>query len=83
MGKQIVRALEGDTSLLEDLNSDGVRPGQSSAFSQNGSSELYDTAAYNTDMKKFRKMALSSQEFSSGEYGTSSNEFREIGNRKS
>ncbi|KAG6663294.1 hypothetical protein CIPAW_02G016300 [Carya illinoinensis] len=70
---QIARALEGDTSLLEDLK-DGVKPGQSSVFSSNGSSE-YDTAAYNTDMKKFRKMALmSSQEFASSE---SSNEFRE------
>ncbi|XP_040999745.1 proline-rich receptor-like protein kinase PERK4 [Juglans microcarpa x Juglans regia] len=72
---QIVRALEGDISLLEDLN-DGVKPGQSSVFNPNGSSE-YDTAAYNTDMKKFRKIALSSQEFASGEYGMSSNEFRE------
>ncbi len=72
-GKQIVRALEGDVSL-DDLN-EGVKPGQSSVYS---SSSDYDTTAYNTDMKKFRKMALSSQD--SSEFGTSSNESREMGN---
>ncbi|KAB1226167.1 Proline-rich receptor-like protein kinase PERK4 [Morella rubra] len=80
---QIVRALEGDMSLLEDLN-EGVKPGQNPVYSSNGSSD-YDTSAYNVDLKKFRKMALSSQEFASGEYGSSSNESREMaagGNQK-
>ncbi|KAB1225976.1 Proline-rich receptor-like protein kinase PERK4 [Morella rubra] len=70
-------------SLLEDLN-EGVKPGQNPVYSSNGSSD-YDTSAYNVDLKKFRKMALSSQEFASGEYGSSSNESREMaagGNQK-
>ncbi|CAN1241051.1 Proline-rich receptor-like protein kinase PERK1 [Linum perenne] len=48
---QVVRALEGDVSLA-DLN-EGMRPGDSSD---------YDTSQYNEDMRKFRKMALGSQE---------------------
>lgn len=55
--KQIVRALEGDVSL-DDLSSDGVKPGQSTVFG--GSSVEYDAAAYSADMKKFRKLALES-----------------------
>lgn len=77
---QIVRALEGDVSL-DDLN-DGIRPSQNSIFtgsSMTGSSD-YDSTAYNSDMKKFRKMALTSQEFVSSEFGTSSNESRDMGN---
>ncbi|XP_050228822.1 proline-rich receptor-like protein kinase PERK4 [Mercurialis annua] len=70
---QIVRALEGDVSL-DDLN-EGTKPGQSSIF--NGSSD-YDTTTYNADMKKFRQMALSSQEFGSSEHGTSSNDSRDM-----
>lgn len=66
---QIVRALEGDVSL-EDLN-EGVKPGQSSVYSSTGSSD-YDTSSYNADMKKFRKMALTSQEYASSEYGATS-----------
>ncbi|XP_057964692.1 proline-rich receptor-like protein kinase PERK4 [Malania oleifera] len=66
---QIVRALEGD-ALLEDLN-DGVKPGQSSMYSSNGSSD-YDTSAYNADMKKFRKVALTSQEYTSSDFGATS-----------
>ncbi|XP_062076162.1 proline-rich receptor-like protein kinase PERK4 [Humulus lupulus] len=65
---QIVRALEGDVSL-DDLN-EGVRPGHSSIYTSSGSSD-YDANAYNADMKKFRKMALTSQEFVSSEFGTS------------
>ncbi|KAF6166621.1 hypothetical protein GIB67_005483 [Kingdonia uniflora] len=64
---QIVRALEGDVSL-DDLN-EGVKPGQSSQFSSSTGSSDYDTGSYNADMKKFRKMALASQEFASSEYG--------------
>lgn len=71
---QIVRALEGDSSL-EDLN-EGVRPGQSSMYGS-GSSD-YSQSSYNADMKKFRQMALSSQEFPSSEYGASSGESREM-----
>ncbi|KAF8405209.1 hypothetical protein HHK36_010109 [Tetracentron sinense] len=66
---QIVRALEGDVSL-EVLN-DGVKPGQSSVFSSSNGSSEYDSSSYNSDMKKFKKMALPSQEFSS-EYGATS-----------
>lgn len=75
--KQIVRALEGDVSL-DDLN-EGTKPGQSSVFNPtSGGSSDYDTQAYNADMKKFRKLALSSQEFGSSEFGTSSNDSREM-----
>ncbi|XP_010939267.1 proline-rich receptor-like protein kinase PERK15 [Elaeis guineensis] len=56
---QIVRALEGDTSL-EDLN-EGVRPGQSTYFN---SSSDYDTGSYGSHMRKFRRAALGSEEFS-------------------
>ncbi|KAK3210719.1 hypothetical protein Dsin_015425 [Dipteronia sinensis] len=63
---QIVRALEGDVSL-SDLN-EGIRPGQSNVYSSYGSSD-YDTMQYNEDLKKFRKVALSSQEYgASNEY---------------
>ncbi|XXG81377.1 hypothetical protein AAC387_Pa09g2027 [Persea americana] len=66
---QIVRALEGDVSL-EDLN-EGVRPGQSSVFSSDGSTE-YNSSTYNADMKQFRKMALATQGFASGNGSTQS-----------
>lgn len=62
--KQIVRALEGDVSL-EDLN-EGIRPGHSRFFSSHGSSD-YDSIQYNEDMKKFRKMALGTQEYENAE----------------
>lgn len=51
---------------LEALN-EGVRPGHSTLFSSYGSSD-YDNLKYNEDMKKFRKMALASQEYGSSEY---------------
>ncbi|KAA8536112.1 hypothetical protein F0562_028590 [Nyssa sinensis] len=63
---QIVRALEGDVSL-EDLN-EGVKPGHSTVFGSGGSSE-YDASSSTSDMKKFRKTAMSSQEFTSSEHG--------------
>ena len=69
---QIVRALDGDSSL-EDLN-EGVKPGQSTVFNPTGGSEVYDTRAYNADMLKFKKMVMASGEFTSGEYGTDSSE---------
>ncbi|KAK6125492.1 hypothetical protein DH2020_040762 [Rehmannia glutinosa] len=67
---QIVRALDGDSSL-EDLN-EGVKPGQSQTFNPNGNIETYDTGAYNADMMKFRKMVMLSQEFNSTDYGATS-----------
>ncbi|XP_038714114.1 putative proline-rich receptor-like protein kinase PERK6 [Tripterygium wilfordii] len=65
---QILRALEGDVQL-EDLN-EGMKPGQSSIFSSptTGSSD-YDNSSYSTDMRKFRKMTLESQEYTSSELG--------------
>ncbi|XP_031255087.1 proline-rich receptor-like protein kinase PERK4 [Pistacia vera] len=59
---QIVRALEGDSSL-EDLH-DGVKPGQSSVFGASMGSTEYSSSSYSADMKKFRQVALGSQEFS-------------------
>ncbi|CAK9152423.1 unnamed protein product [Ilex paraguariensis] len=67
---QIVRALDGDSSL-DDLN-EVVKPGQSTAFNAKGTAQAYDTGAYNADMMKFRKMVMSSQEFASSEYGGTS-----------
>lgn len=71
--EQIVRALEGDVSL-SDLN-EGIKPGQSNVYSSYGSSD-YDTSQYNEDLKKFRKMALGSQEYgASSEYSTPTSEY--------
>ncbi|KAK1291219.1 Proline-rich receptor-like protein kinase PERK4 [Acorus calamus] len=68
---QIVRALEGDV-LLEDLN-EGVKPGNSTFFGSNASSDDYDTSSQNSNMRRIRKVALSSQESnSSSEYGVTS-----------
>ena len=73
MTKQIVRALEGDVSL-SDLN-EGIRPGNSRIYGSYGSSD-YDTSQYNEDMKKFRKMALGSQEYgASSEYSGPTSEY--------
>ncbi|XVF49190.1 hypothetical protein PTKIN_Ptkin03bG0248600 [Pterospermum kingtungense] len=70
---QIVRALEGDASL-SDLN-EGIRPGHSNVYSSHGSSD-YDTMQYNQDMKKFRKMALGTQEYgASSEYSEPTSEY--------
>lgn len=66
---QVVRALEGDVSL-EDLN-EGIKPGQSSYFGSGTSSE-YDASSYSADMKKFRKVALDSREYTSSDYGGTS-----------
>nr|GEU92216.1 proline-rich receptor-like protein kinase PERK1 [Tanacetum cinerariifolium] len=67
---QVVRALEGDASL-SDLD-EGIKPGHSSVY--NGSSD-YDTAQYNVDMAKFRKMALETQEYASSEYSRPTSEY--------
>ncbi|KAK1357567.1 Proline-rich receptor-like protein kinase PERK5 [Heracleum sosnowskyi] len=56
---QIVRTLEGDSSL-DDLSDAG-----SKASSGLTASQVYDTGAYNADMLKFRKMVLDSGEYTS------------------
>ncbi|XP_078436389.1 putative proline-rich receptor-like protein kinase PERK6 [Wolffia australiana] len=66
---QIVRALEGNSSL-EDLN-DGLKPGQSVVFASSNSSN-YDSSSYTSNMRKFQRVALASQEFNSSEYGATS-----------
>lgn len=71
--EQIVRALEGDVSL-EDLN-EGVRPGHSRVYGSYGSTTDYDSGQYNEDMKKFRKMALTSQTYASSEYSAPTSEY--------
>ncbi|WOL08331.1 proline-rich receptor-like protein kinase PERK1 [Canna indica] len=72
---QVVRAIEGDVSL-EDLN-EGVRPGHSRFYSSHGSSD-YDSSQYNEDMKKFRKMAMGTQEYASSEYSAQTSEYGQI-----
>ncbi|KAL2479758.1 Proline-rich receptor-like protein kinase PERK1 [Abeliophyllum distichum] len=70
---QVVRALEGDVSL-SDLN-EGIRPGHSTMYSSHGSSD-YDAAQYNEDLKKFRKMALDSKNYtSSDQYSNPTSEY--------
>ncbi|CAJ1951775.1 unnamed protein product [Sphenostylis stenocarpa] len=70
---QVVRALEGDVSLA-DLN-EGIKPGHSSMYSSHESSD-YDTAQYREDMKKFRKVALGTQEYgASSEYSAATSEY--------
>lgn len=69
---QVVRALEGEASL-SDLN-EGVKPGHSSIYSSYGSSD-YDSGQYKEDMKRFRQMALASQEHGSSEYGGTTSEY--------
>ncbi|KAF3664308.1 Proline-rich receptor-like protein kinase PERK13 [Capsicum annuum] len=65
---QIMKALDGDSSL-EDMDG-GAKQG---AFDSSGSSDSYDTGAYNADMIKFRKMMMTStEEFNSSEYGATS-----------
>ncbi|KAK1388920.1 hypothetical protein POM88_017098 [Heracleum sosnowskyi] len=61
---QVVRALEGDLSL-SDLN-ERITPGHSTVYNSHESSD-YDSMRYKEDMKKFRKMALASQEYASSE----------------
>ncbi|KAI3714619.1 hypothetical protein L6452_21577 [Arctium lappa] len=70
---QVVRALEGDVSL--SALTEGIRAGQgSSAYGSRGSSD-YDTAQYNDDMVKFRKMALGTQEYASSECSRPTSEY--------
>lgn len=67
---QVVRVLEGDTSLA-DLD-DGIKPGHNSVY--NGSSD-YDTTQYNEDLIRHRKMIVDSQEFASSEYSRPTSEY--------
>ncbi|CAN6970833.1 unnamed protein product [Brassica rapa subsp. trilocularis] len=62
---QIVRALEGEVSL--DVLYEGVKPGHSNIYGASGTSSDYSQTSYNADMKKFRQIALSSQDFQSSE----------------
>ncbi|KDP37232.1 hypothetical protein JCGZ_06288 [Jatropha curcas] len=69
---QIVRALEGNMSL-DDL-SDGITPGNSMIYESYGSSD-YNSSQYTKDLKKFRKIALESQEVASSEYSGVTSEY--------
>lgn len=63
--EQIVRALEGNSSL-EDLN-DNPKTSKVPSFAASNevSTQSYDTGMYNADMMKFRKMIMPTQEFNS------------------
>ncbi|CAB4303144.1 unnamed protein product [Prunus armeniaca] len=65
---QVVRALEGNLSP-DELN-EGVIPGHSTIYSSYGSSD-YNTGEYKEDLRKFRKLALESQEQEQGTSGIS------------
>ncbi|KAK1434708.1 hypothetical protein QVD17_00457 [Tagetes erecta] len=67
---QVVRVLEGDTSLA-DLDV-GIKPGHGSVY--NGSSD-YDTTQYNEDLIRHRKMIVDTQEFASSEYSRPTSEY--------
>ncbi|KAK8923826.1 Proline-rich receptor-like protein kinase PERK5 [Platanthera zijinensis] len=64
---QIVRALEGDSSL-EDLT-EGMKPGQSMLFN---SSSDYDSGSYAANMSRFRRTVFESNEHSEGYSGPTS-----------
>ena len=68
----MVRALEGNLSL--DELSDGITPGHSMMYGSYGSTD-YSSGQYKEDLKKFRKMALDSQELASSEYSGVTSEF--------
>ncbi|EEF46462.1 ATP binding protein, putative [Ricinus communis] len=69
---QIIRALEGNMSL--DELSDGITPGHSTVYGSYGSID-YSSSQYKEDLKRFRKMALESQEHVSSEYSGVTSEF--------
>ncbi|XP_071739109.1 proline-rich receptor-like protein kinase PERK15 [Rutidosis leptorrhynchoides] len=64
---QIARALEGNASL-DGLDEKPTRQGSTLDMSE---SRAYDTRAYNDDMMRFKKMVMSSEEYSSSELGSS------------
>lgn len=59
-----MRALDGDSSL------DDLKDGKGGQRANN--TETYDTNDYNADMMKFKKMVMTSQDFTSSEYGGTS-----------
>ncbi|XP_051131576.1 proline-rich receptor-like protein kinase PERK1 [Andrographis paniculata] len=62
---QVVRALEGDTSMLLDVGKEQLlRQQRSSAYISDSRSSEYNTAQYNQDMAMFRKTALESEDYS-------------------
>ena len=65
-----MRVLEGDISL-DDLN-EGLAPGQSSMY---GSSTDYDRGQYSEDMRRFRKLALGSQDYPTSEYSDPTSQY--------
>ncbi|KAM0903367.1 hypothetical protein ACQ4PT_018620 [Festuca glaucescens] len=77
---QVVRALEGDVSL-EDLN-EGVRPGHSRFFGSYSSSD-YDSGQYNEDMKKFKKMAFTTNDYTSSQYSAPTSEYGQVASASS
>ncbi|KAE9464520.1 hypothetical protein C3L33_03636, partial [Rhododendron williamsianum] len=69
---EVVRALEGNLSL-SDLYAE-FRPRHSTAYSSHGSLD-YDTNQYSEDLKKFKKVALGTQECGSSEQSRSTSEY--------
>jgi hypothetical protein len=72
--------LEGDVSL-EDLN-EGVRPGHSRFFGSYSSSD-YDSGQYNEDMKKFKKMAFTTNDYTSSQYSAPTSEYGQVASASS
>jgi hypothetical protein len=70
--EQVVRALEGDTTL-EDLN-DGTKPGHSRFMGSYTSSD-YESSSYNENMKQFRKIAFQSNDYQSSQYSAPTSEY--------
>ncbi|KAL2928517.1 Proline-rich receptor-like protein kinase PERK1 [Bienertia sinuspersici] len=66
----VVRALEGNL-FVEDLLKE-IKPLDNRTFP--GSTDYDSSAQYKEDLKKFRKLALESQELSTGEYSVFTNE---------
>lgn len=62
--KQIVRALEGEVSLEEGRKAGLI-------FSSASSSD-HDQSSYSTDMRRFRRTALDSNDYVSSEFGHTS-----------
>lgn len=67
---QVVRALEGD-AYLADLNK-GIRPGHSGVYNSSFTSSDYDNSNYSADIRRFRQVALESQEYGSEYSGATS-----------
>jgi hypothetical protein len=61
---------------LEDLN-EGVRPGHIRFFGSYSESD-YDSSHYNEDMKKFKKMALNNNNYTSSQYSAPTSEYGQV-----